>query len=114
MNTPRPCVERPERLFHGTTVELAVGDAVQPGLVVRASRSPWVWLSSDATSAEAWGHYRALRGLTAAGQATQGQADDSAELAARIRVYEVEAPGEIQEARGHYRAKEATVVAVIR
>ena len=99
-NTPTPC-PNPPKLFHGTTVEMEVGDELLGGLTAKASRSPWVWMTDNAEWAAGWGEVRALR--------TCMRDADPVE----VYIYEVEPLGEVQIARGAWRAHSARVVRLV-
>lgn len=99
-NTPRRC-GRPPKLFHGTTAKMSVGDELVGGLTAKTSRSPWVWMDNNAEWAAGWGEFRALRTCVQAAEPVE------------VYVYEVEPIGEVQIARGAWRARSARVVGLV-
>lgn len=99
-NTPRRC-GRPPKLFHGTTVKMEAGDELVGGLTAKTSRSPWVWMDNDAEWAAGWGEFRVRR------MGTQGAGPIA------VYTYEVEPIGEVQIARGAWRARSARVVGLV-
>lgn len=83
-------------LFHGTDVELQVGDLIVPGREVSKSRGQFVWLAPDDTTAMMWGSctMRVHGGRT-------------------TYVYEVEPIGQVETCRSSYRAPRARVIRIV-
>lgn len=99
-NTPKPCPD-PPTLYHGSPAKLEVGEVIVAGLVVKASRSPWVWMTNDPDDATNWGIYRIRRSQVRSAEPVT------------IFTYEVEPVGEVHTARHAWRSRSARVVRLV-
>lgn len=77
--SPKPCTDVPKKLYHATDATLAPGDVIVPGRECGRGRGQFVWM--DASASTAWGP----------------------------NVYEVQPEGNVEEARGAFRAPRAIV-----
>lgn len=88
-------VEDPPPLFHGTDVELHLGDIIVPGRECGKGRGKYVWLT-DEHGAQMWG---------------QCAAREHGERTAYV--YEVEPIGPVETCRSSFRAPRARVTRIV-
>lgn len=86
---------------------LEVGDVLKPGAQVGKGRSPWIYLAGSPKEAMSWAKARAMR----EGKYETRSNEWAQRITVPLYVYEVEA--EAQKTREGWRARQATVVALI-